>query len=240
MKKLTWASHILAALMMILVVAGALCGAVANKAFDPLLYGSESRAAVMDAMGFTSEEEVTAYIGLDWQAQDDLAGRISISMRLEHAEFDMEELNEKEQQHMRDVRDLILLAQKVSQSCMTLAAALAVVIAWTGAKDKRRGMPLGALAGLGIVLLIAMIMYVLMNTQGFEQMFVWMHELLFANGLWLLDPGTDILIRMMPQLLFERAAENVIMQAVRSLLITWAMLLVLYHVMMGMIRRHTK
>lgn len=241
MKKMALLTNALAALMMILVVAGALCGAVKSLATDVDFYCGMSRAAVMDTLGVTDDLDVssqtTAYIGMTDEEQHVFAEEIVLFMKGE-TDVQPDVLNEKEQQHMRDVRDLILLSQKVSQSCMTLAAALAVVIAWTGAKDKRSGMPLGVLAGLGITLLIALIVYALMNTQGFEQMFIWMHEILFTNDLWLLDPREDILIRMMPQLLFERAAEKVVTQAVCSFLITWAMLLIVHTLVSGIIKRH--
>lgn len=238
MKKINLLTNALAALMLLLALAGALCGAVVQQAQNPLLYGSQSREAVMDSMGFESEDEVTAYIGLDWQAQDDLAGRIALTMRLEQGEFNVEELNAKERQHMGDVRELIRLAQRVSQGCMALAAALAVVTAWTGARDGRRfGLLPGVLAGLLLAVLSALIICALMNTQGFERMFVGMHHLLFTNDLWLLDPRTDILIRMMPQLLFERAALQAVDSAIRAFGITCAMLLAAHALVRGMIKR---
>lgn len=237
MNKRTWITNALAALMIVLAAVGALCGAAVTMAQNPLLYGSMSRAAVKDAMGFASEEEVTAYIGLDWQEQDDLAGEIANVMRMEFGTFDGEQLNEKERQHMLDVRSLVQLAQKVSQGCMTVAAALAVIIAWTGAKGQRRGMPVGTLIGAGIIGLGAFGVYGLLNAQGFEALFVRFHELFFANDLWLMNPETDILIRMMPQLLFERAAMDVVSLAIRSFLLTWAMLCAVYLIVGGMIWR---
>lgn len=241
MKEMTWLTHVLAALMVILAFVGALCGAVETIATDADFYCGQSRAAVMDTLGVTDELDVsaqtTAYIGLTDEEQNVFAEEIVLFMKGE-TDVQPEILNEKEQQHMRDVRGLIQLAQKVSQGCVTLAAALAVVAAWTGARRKRGGMLLGALAGLGIVALIALIVYALMHTQGFEQMFVFMHELLFTNDLWLLNPQTDILIRMMPQLLFERAGMKVVSMALQNFLITDILLMLVYTLVSGMIRRH--
>lgn len=237
MKRMKWITNALAALMIVLAALGSLCTALVQKAHDPLFYGSQSRAAVMDAMGFASEEEVTAYIGLDWQQQDDLAGALANQMRLEYAEFHLEVLNDREQQHMRDVRDLVLLAQKVSQLCMTLAAGLAVAVAWTGARSKRTAMPIGVLAGVTIVAACAGLIVLMMNAQGFEALFIRFHELFFANDLWQLNPQTDILIRMMPQLLFERAAMDVTAKALQTFMIVWIMQCMVYGVVGGMIRR---
>lgn len=47
-------------------------------------------------------------------------------------------------------------------------------------------------------------------------MFVGMHRMLFINDNWLLNPATDILIRMMPQNLFETALADVLGQFARG------------------------
>ena len=76
-----------------------------------------------------------------------------------------------------------------------------------------------------------------MNTSGFSAMFVGLHRLLFANDNWLLDPATDILIRMMPQTLFETALADVLGQFVRAFVLALALMAAVYAVVSGMIRR---
>ena len=139
---------------------------------------------------------------------------------------------------MLDVRGLILLAQKASQLCMTASAALAVVIAWMSARERRRGLPPGVIAGLLIVAALAGGAYALLHVSGFERIFTGMHELLFTNDLWLMDPQTDILIRMMPQRLFERAGMELAYLALKSIVITWVLLCMVYMLVGGMIRRN--
>ena len=73
---------------------------------------------------------------------------------------------------------------------------------------------------------------------GFAQMFAAVHEVLFANDLWRMDPQTDILIRMMPQTLFEQAMVNGANQALRGFLLVWVMLIALHGMVQSMIRRH--
>lgn len=237
MKRLTVITALLAGVMVALAALGALCGAAVTMAQDPLLYGSQSRAAVMDSMGFVSEDEVTSYIGLDWQAQDDLAGRIALTMRLEQGEFNMEELNGKERQHMRDVHGLVRGAQAVSQGATTLAAALAVVIAWTGARGRRRTTLLGILGGLAALAAAGLVLAALVRMQGFDAMFYRFHELCFDNTLWLMDPAEDLLIRMMPGLLFERAARQAVALAAGRFAVTAVLLAGVAFTLGGMIRR---
>lgn len=47
-----------------------------------------------------------------------------------------------------------------------------------------------------------------------------MHRMLFINDNWLLNPATDILIRMMPQNLFETALADVLGQFARALVLS--------------------
>lgn len=241
MKKISVITNVLAALMIILAAAGSLCTAVTKKAFDVQLYSGMSRQAVMDTLGVTDAMDVsaqtTAYIGLT-DAEQNVFAEQTVSFMKGETNVLSDVLNEKEQQHMLDVRDLVLLAQQTAQVCMTIAAGLSVVIAWTGVQDKRRGLPLGALAGMAIIAAFVGLIAFMMNVQGFEAMFIRFHELLFANDLWLLNPQTDILIRMMPQLLFERAAKDVLSKALQTFVIVATMLCAVYFIVGGMIRRN--
>lgn len=237
MKRLTAITALLAGGMVVLAALGALCGAAVTMAQDPLLYGAQSRAAVRDAMGLADEETVTAYIGLDAPAQETLAEAIAQEMRAETAAFDLSPLNEKEQQHMRDVHGLVRRAQAFSQGATTLAAALAVVIAWTGARGRRRTALLGTLGGLAALAAAGLLLATLVRVQGFNALFYRFHELCFDNELWLMDPVEDLLIRMMHGLLFERAARQVVVLAAGRFAATAALLAGVAFTLGGMIRR---
>ena len=240
MNKLTWITNILACLMIVLAAVGALCGAAVTLATDIDLYCGMSRMAVMDTLGARDALDVssqtTAYIGITDMEQHIFAEETVRFMKGE-TDAQPEILNEKERQHMLDVRALVNLAQKVSKGCMTVAAAFAVIIAWTGAREKRRGMPAGTLVGVGLIALGVFGVYAMLNAQGFEALFVRFHELLFTNDLWLMNPETDILIRMMPQLLFVRAGQELVRLALQSFLITDILLMLVYMLVGGMIRR---
>lgn len=237
MKRLTAITALLAGVMVVLAALGALCGAAVTMAQDPLLYGAQSRAAVRDAMGLADEETVTAYIGLDAPAQEALAEAIAGEMSEETASFDLQPLNDKERQHMRDVHGLVRRTQSVSQGATTLAAALAVVIAWTGARGRRRTALLGMLGGLAALAAAGLVLAALVRIQGFDALFYRFHELCFDNELWLMNPAEDLLIRMMPGLLFERAAHQGIRLAAGRFAATAVLLAAVAFTLGGMIRR---
>ena len=105
-----------------------------------------------------------------------------------------------EQIHMADCRRLLRLNRVVEVFCLILGIAGLVLMA-TMKKRKRRRFAAGglkALIALGAVLL-GLLLWALINFDG---LFVTFHRIAFRNDLWLLDPRTDMLIRLMPAELF--------------------------------------
>lgn len=238
MKRMSIITGALCGLMVLLAAAGALLGAVRAVATDARLYGEQSRAAVAQTLEDASEDAVTAYIGLNAAQQDGVAAELAQYMA--GGESGLSFLNERERQHMADVRGIVTMIGSLSRAALSLAAALAVAAAWTGARLKRPMLPraVGVLAAVALAALVAGGAALVISSAGFEAAFVRMHELLFDNDLWLLDPATDILIRMMPQPLFEQALLSVVSRALRMLALVWAMLLAVEWTVSGMIRRH--
>lgn len=241
---------LLCALAVVLAAIGALGGAVAHIATDETFYLDDSRRAVAVYLGrepgqtLTEDDEaaVTRYVGLTREEQAPVARRIAEDMRLPAAAFEegLGLLNAREQRHLGDVRDLVLHARSLSKALTALAAALAVAAAWTGAGLKKRARPAlaGTLCAAGALALLALALAAALFSGGFAPLFVGMHELLFTNDFWLLDPEKDILIRMMPQPLFEAALGRVLASAGGMLAATLAALAALYGMLGGMIRRN--
>ena len=101
---------------------------------------------------------------------------------------------ENEQQHMADCRALFVLCRSVAMAamaavCATLGACLALRV-WRCATQ-------GFLRGGGSVLALAAAL-TLWGLIDFDSLFVLFHRLSFDNGLWLMDPASNLLIRLMP------------------------------------------
>ena len=243
MKKLSWITGILTCVMVLLAALGSLCGAVDQIATDAHFYGGMSRTAVMQHLGVADDPQVSSkvseYIGMTDAEQTAFAGQMAAFMAGE-TDVQPEILNEKERQHMLDVRALTQAAADMSKTYLTLAVVLTVVTAWTGARLKRRVLPrlVGGLTAVTLIMVVVQNIVSQVTAGGFETLFVQMHEAVFTNDLWLLDPNTDILIRMMPQPLFEQALLHGTNLALRMFLIVWVMLLLVYEIVSRMIRRH--
>ena len=239
MKKFSWITAILVFVMVLLAALGSVCGAIDQIATDENFYSGMSRAAVAEYLAVEDDARITEYIGLTSEEQIVFAGEMAAFMRGE-TNAQPAALNEKEQQHMLDVRNLAQTAAGMSKTYLAVAAVLAVISAWTGAKLKRRMLP-KLVGGLGAVSVIMLLVQGVMNevaAGGFAGLFVQMHETLFTNDLWLMDPQTDILIRMMPQPLFEQALLNGASIALRMLVIVLVMLFAVNFIIESMLCRH--
>ena len=239
MKKLSFITGVLVCLTVFFAALGAVCGAVDQMARDAYFYGDMSRAAVAQYLSTQDEAQVTAYIGMDAAQQDEFAAQMAAFMAGK-TEAQPDILNEKEQQHMRDVRDLTQAAAGMSKTHISLAAVLAVVAAWTCAKLKKRWTPrlAGVLSAVTVIMVLVQNIVSQIAGGGFETLFVQMHELIFTNDLWLMDPAADILIRMMPQTLFEQALLNGASHALRMFIVVLLMLALVHLMVERMVRRH--
>ena len=57
-----------------------------------------------------------------------------------------------------------------------------------------------------VELIVVLVILGVIAAFGFTDAFVLFHRLMFRNDLWLLNPQTDLLIRLMPTAFFERYA----------------------------------
>ena len=98
--------------------------------------------------------------------------------------------NAKEQQHMADVQDLFGLCRWIGWGCtgavVLIGLALRKNMHW---RTFRRTL----LVILGIVTAVSALACI-----DFDSLFVLFHKVAFTNDLWLLNPQTDLLIRLMP------------------------------------------
>lgn len=107
----------------------------------------------------------------------------------------------RETLHMADVLYLFQMGRALALGCGLLCAALCVAAAWVGDFGRfLKGIRMGIGLFLGVVAAIG-----IWAALDFEGWFVWMHERVFSNDLWLLDPAESLLIQMLPQSFFEGA-----------------------------------
>ena len=119
----------------------------------------------------------------------------------QHTVQGTEVFQEHEAAHMADCRDLIRLDTIVCMMCGTAALLLTACGLWRrgGRKDFLRGAVYGMLGTAGVVPIFG-----IWAAVNFSGLFVTFHKVAFRNDGWLLNPRTDLLIRLMPVSFFVR------------------------------------
>ncbi|MEE1314402.1 MAG: TIGR01906 family membrane protein [Faecalimonas sp.] len=105
--------------------------------------------------------------------------------------------NAREKAHMVDVQELFIGGLWLRRIAVVLFV-LAIFLLWKLKGDWRRILPKSFLIGTGVMVGLLGGLAILV-AQDFHRVFFLFHELFFDNDLWLLDPNTDLLIRMLPE-----------------------------------------
>lgn len=169
-------------------------------------YGTNPRL-MAEMMRRTAPSASTA---LPESEYEPVASMITAYLRGEQAEFQHTftvdgvtylAFNSREQAHMADCQRLFQLDQTVMYVSALL---LVVLLLWGIAKHNRW-------TGIGFLLISRLVLAALLVAVGaaiidFDRLFVLFHQTFFDNELWLLNPQTDLLIRLMPTDFFIRYA----------------------------------
>jgi len=105
--------------------------------------------------------------------------------------------NDREKAHMIDVQNLFLGGINLRRIAMTIFVAVLVILTFSKA-DWKRILPKSFLVSVFGFIAALGILGVLIATD-FNKYFTIFHEIFFDNDLWILDPRTCLLIRMLPE-----------------------------------------
>ena len=172
-------------------------------AFDIAVYGNYGffqkeyeKYEVLDDLNMEMDDvmEVTAHM-MDYlrDRNDDM--QIVTTVGGQQQEF----FNGQDIFHMDEVKVLFLGVFKIrTVSAIVALLALGILIGTrAGAQTIFRSFQ----AGMGIFFGIAAVLGIIV-ASNFSKFFVLFHEIFFDNDLWLFDPRTDLMIRMLPEGLF--------------------------------------
>jgi integral membrane protein (TIGR01906 family) len=120
------------------------------------------------------------------------------------AALDDAAFNEREKAHMIDVYAIFDAMRDISLASLLVGCALLAAAVMIPGKRLKRAWT-GAALGAGLFFLPLAICGI-WAAVDFDSAFIAMHHLLFSNDLWLMDPGTDLMIRMLPQRFFVALA----------------------------------
>lgn len=195
MKKL---HHILAVAAMFLLVLALLI-----TSFQIAIYGDPDYAFyereyekydVTDSLGMEMED----VMDVTEKMMDYLIGeRPELSVITEVEGQTQDFFNEQDRLHMADVKNLFLGGLSLRWWLLGGAAVLIILLVILKG-DWKRILPKAYFIALGIFLALTVVLGLLIASD-FTKYFTIFHEIFFTNDLWLFDPATDYMIRMLPE-----------------------------------------
>ena len=133
-------------------------------------------------------EEMMAYLRDD---REDLVVETSVDG------VEREFFNDREKLHMVDVKGLFMGGLTLRRNSLILLAGAFIVLTIMKANWKKL-LPWSIIWGIGGFLGLLLVGGALIASD-FHRYFFLFHEIFFDNDLWLLDPRTDLMIRMLPE-----------------------------------------
>ena len=138
----------------------------------------------------------------------------------------MQAFNKKEKTHMVDVKDLYHNAIMFAFISFVL---MLIILFYLILKTKKLVISYltKGLIQAGICLLLVLLFLGMWIAYDFTGFWTWFHTLFFSNDLWLLDPRTDFMICMLPEIIFNQLVIRIIIEFVVIVLI--ALLFSIYY-----------
>lgn len=112
-----------------------------------------------------------------------------------------ETFNEREKEHMVDVKQLYQNAIRVGIISFIGLLAILFYMIKTQQKKSLSYLTKGLLQA-GICLILLFVFFGIWIGIDFTGFWTWFHTVFFSNNLWLLDPATDFMINMLPETIF--------------------------------------
>lgn len=118
--------------------------------------------------------------------------------------------NQKEIDHMVDVKDLFTGLNSLQMAAYVIFIILIVALT---IKNRMSSLTNSIYRALGVYLFVigGIALYAFIDFSGFWVIF---HKVLFSNDLWLLNPNTDRMINMFPEVFFNRLVIRVMIHFV--------------------------
>ncbi len=212
--------RIIAAVAMLMVIISMLISSFQLVIYGDSEYGFYEREyekyTVTEALGMKMEDvmRVTEYM------MDYLIGKedeLSIVTTVEGEEQDF--FNEQDRLHMADVRNLFLGGLKLRTVCLVAAVVLILILIVTKA-DWKYLIPRAYSVAVGVFLGIIVLLAIAFSID-FTRCFTIFHRIFFTNDLWLFDPDTDYMIRMLPEGFFSDMVIRIGLTFVVMLILLW-------------------
>ncbi|MDY5219767.1 MAG: DUF1461 domain-containing protein [Eubacteriales bacterium] len=182
---------------------------------DALYYKLQMREDILDEAGISEDTLAT----LDWRLATYLfapgeAEKTFYNLEVEVFGEEQPAFTEKELTHLQDCRKLLWITVNAWNYVLLVAVGAALIFAgwWLDAEIARAAWLASAL------ILLPIAIFGVWAAIDFNSAFNLSHRLLFTNDLWLLNPETDLLIRICPSSMFAGIGLRIGLRAAISIL----------------------
>lgn len=200
-------------------------GAVLDIGTDAdLYYKEQTRAGVLETAGVSEEDlwrldERLAICLLGEENWNDDWGWYGAGkpLRVTVDGVEQDAFNAREIQHMEDCTRLFDLLRTVRWVVLVALIFLWVIQIVMGRRTKDGGFLVWIWIG-SLILIVPLAIFGVWAAIDFNSAFNFFHRLLFTNDLWLLNPETDLLIRICPSSMFANLGLRIALRAAVILL----------------------
>lgn len=195
-----------------------------------LYYKLQSRVNVAESAGITEEdlylldERLALCLKGESNWNDDWSWNGSgKAFRVTVNGVEQDAFNAREIAHMQDCAELFAVLRAVRRVLIAVFALMCVALCLAGRK-RQIECASSALVGIGVGTLIFCVPFAAFGVWtaiDFHSAFAFFHRCLFSNDLWLLNPETDLLIRICPSSMFASMGIYILLITAIPLLIAW-------------------
>lgn len=169
--------------------------------------------SVYDKVFFISEavdNDVSENTGMSVDEISQVTDEIFLYLKGERKDFDIviqregktiHLFNDDEQRHMVDVQNLMVFSRVLLILSTTVTLICGTLLYRKSSRSFCKGLLMTGITGI-VLLIIA----VVIASGDFTAVFIKLHQMIFSNELWLMDPATEILINIVPEPYFIHLA----------------------------------
>lgn len=176
-------------------------------ALDPSFYNERYQQERMDQKLNVSlddlDKSITCLLEYISGEREDMDVEITINGQEQSA------FNAKEKEHMVDVRNLYISCIRVGWVCFGIVAIGMLYFMIRYKKEALyyfcRGFLMALVSFFGLLVFFGIWMAI-----DFTDFWTWFHTVFFSNDLWLLNPATDFMIRMLPENIFFELITSIV------------------------------
>lgn len=176
---------------------------------------------------YSEKNNITEYAGVDSDKLKKMYSNLIDYIYKGDQNLINTDFNKREVSHMVDVNKLYNI--NIIATYVAAISLIAYIVYLCFAYKKKRSIyrELKFIRKIFLTILFAMIILSIIISIDFDSAFIKFHHLFFNNDLWLLDPRTDIMIRMLPQDFFMNMAIRIGLYFVRFLALIYIILTIL-------------